>query len=311
MQYTAADTTDSHVPPHTWPTPCDILSESRSGSRTFKVEAVTVSSQKLFHEVKPIVSHVLYEYLKYKKTFLNYHVSFPFNEAICAGSISRYSDNLLEDIQLRIAAMIKWIEDNCQIIANEEALAMEDRRSDDSELSRLFQHTISFLMRKDANYVLVSDETYYSKLIHAHPVIPTEVFVKLFNEECYRDLLHFMFDCHICGASLTEQIIVGEYEKFEAGENNRLGEIVEYVRINPLSFSSVLSASIILASEKGDSEMLVNALTDLLESSFTIVADEFFQSQEWRNLVVMLTLPVKGYKVVKKCLLEAKQRLLP
>ena len=108
---------------------------------------------------------------------------------------------------------------------------------------------------------------------------------------------------------MTEQIIVGEYEKFETGEKNRFGEILEYVRINPLSFSSVLSASIILASEKGDSEMLVNALTDLLESSFTIVADEFFHSQEWRNLVVMLTLPAKGYKVVKKCILEAKQRL--
>lgn len=261
-------------------------------------------------KVKPIVSHVLNEYLKYKKTFLSYHVSFPFNEAICAGSITRYSDNLLEDIQLRMAAMIKWLEDNCQIVTNEEALAMEDKRSNDSELSRLFQHTISFLMRKDANYILVSDEPYYSRLIQALPVISTEVFVKLFNEECYSDLLHFMFDCHICGASLTEQIIVGEYEKFEAGENNRFGEIVEYVRINPLSFSNVLSASIILASEKGDSEMLVNALTDLLESSFTIVADEFFQSQEWRNLIVMLTLPIKGYEVVKKCLLEAKRRFL-
>ena len=39
---------DSLDPAHKWPTPCDILSESRSGSRTFNGEAVTVGSLKMF-----------------------------------------------------------------------------------------------------------------------------------------------------------------------------------------------------------------------------------------------------------------------
>lgn len=261
-------------------------------------------------KLKPIVSNVLYEYIKYKKTFLNYHISIPFYEAIRSENIYRYSEDISEDIQLRMQALIAWIEANCQIVSNEEALAMEETRSNDSELSRLFQHTISFLMRKDADYVLISDEAYYSRIIQTLPRISSEIFVKLFNEDSYKAFLNFMFDCHICGASLTEQIIIDEYKKLEVGGKNRFSEIIYNIKSNPISFQAVLSASISLASEKGDTEMLTNALTDLFESSFGILDHEFFKSQEWHSLMTMLSLPIKGYGVVKKCIENAKQKLL-
>ena len=261
-------------------------------------------------KIKPIVSNVLYEYIKYKKTFLNYHISFPFYEAIRFGSIYRFSEDVSEDIQLRMHALVAWIDANCQIVSNEEALAIEETRSNDSELSRLFQHTISFLMRKDANYVLISDETYYSRIIHSLPTISSEIFVKLFNEDSYKAFLNFMFDCHICGASLTEQIIIDEYKKLEAGGENRFTEVIDSIKSNPISFQAVLSASISLASEKEDTEILTNALTDLFESSFVILDHEFFKSQEWQNLITTLSFPIKGYDVVKKCVENAKRKLL-
>ena len=261
-------------------------------------------------KIKPIVSNVLYEYIKYKKTFLNYHISFPFYEAIRFGSIYRFSEDVSEDIQLRMHALVAWIDANCQIVSNEEALAIEETRSNDSELSRLFQHTISFLMRKDANYVLISDETYYSRIIHSLPTISSEIFVKLFNEDSYKAFLNFMFDCHIRGASLTEQIIIDEYKKLEAGGENRFTEVIDSIKSNPISFQAVLSASISLASEKEDTEILTNALTDLFESSFVILDHEFFKSQEWQNLITILSFPIKGYDVVKKCVENAKRKLL-
>ena len=261
-------------------------------------------------KIKPIVSNVLYEYIKYKKTFLIYHVSFPFQEAIRSGYIYRYSEDVSEDIQLRMHALVAWIEANCQIVSNEEALAIEETRANDSELSRLFQHTISFLMRKDANYVLISDETYYSRITQSLPAISSEIFVKLFNEDSYKAFLNFMFECHICGASLTEQIIVDEYKKLEAGGENRFTEVIDSIKSNPISFQVVLSASISLASEKEDTEILTNAVTDLFESSFLILDHEFFKSQEWQNLITTLSFPIKGYDVVKKCVENAKRKLL-
>mgnify|MGYP003303012059 FL=1 len=119
-----------------------------------------------------------------------------------------------------------------------------------------------------------------------------------------------MFDCHICGASLTERIIIDEYKKLEAGGENRFTEVIDSIKSNPISFQAVLSASISLASEKEDTEILTNALTDLFESSFVILDHEFFKSQEWHSLITMLSLPIKGYGVVKKCIENAKQKLL-
>lgn len=85
---------------------------------------------------------------------------------------------------------------------------------------------------------------------------------------------------------------------------------MDSIKSNPISFQAVLSASINLASEKEDTEMLTNALTDLFESSFVILDYEFFKSQEWQNLIILLSFPIKGYDVVKKCVENAKRKLL-
>jgi len=259
---------------------------------------------------KPIIPHFVYEYLKSKKTYLGYHVSFPFYEAVGQGRIKRFSNDVAEDIQLRMHALIEWIEANCVIVKNEEALAINDARNNDSELSVLFQHTISFLIRKDAHYVLISDEPYYSKQNVSIPTVSTEVFVRLFDAEQYNSLMNFMFRCNIMGSLLTKDIIIDEYNKFQAGQENKSAEIIECISGNPLQFQVVLDASMHLSKDAEKYEKIESYITNMFESCLRIMPEEFYSSQEWKNLIVMLSLPLKGYDIVKRCVLSARQKIL-
>ena len=259
---------------------------------------------------KPIIPHFVYEYLKSKKTYLGYHVSFPFYEAIGQGKIKRFSNNVAEDIQLRMQALIEWIEANCVIVKNEEALAINEARSNDSELSALFQHTVSFLIRKDAHYVLISDEPYYSKLKVSFPTMSTEVFVRLFDADQYNSLMNFMFRCDIMGSLLTKDIIIDEYNKLQAGQENKSAEIIECISGNPLQFQVVLDASMHLSKDAEKYEKIESYITNMFESCLRIMPEEFYSSQEWQHLMVLLSLPVKGYDIVKRCVLTSMQKVL-
>ena len=259
---------------------------------------------------KPIIPNFMYEYLKSKKSYLGCHISIPFYEAIGQGRIKRFSNNVAEDIQLRMQALIEWIEANCVIVKNEESLAINEARNNDSELSALFQHTVSFLIRKDAHYVLISDEPYYLKLKVPIPTMSTEVFVRLFDADQYNSLMNFMFRCNIMGSLLTKDIIIDEYSKLQSGQENKSAEIIECISGNPLQFQVVLDASVHLSKDAEKYENIENYITNMFESCLRIMPDEFYSSQEWQNLIVLLSLPVKGYDIVKRCVLAARQKVL-
>ena len=260
--------------------------------------------------IKPVLPNFVYEYIKSKRTYLEYHVSFPFHEAINWGKLKRFNDTVSEDVRLRMQALVEWIEEHCIIITNEEALAINDGRDNESEVLMLCKHTISFLMCKNPHYVLISDEPYYSKQRVPVPTMSTEVFVRLYNPDQYDSLLKFMFECNIMGPLLTKDIIVDEYNRLQAGQANRILEIIECIAGNPMQLMVVLDASVYLAANKEKHEFLESYITGLFQSCLRIMPQQFYLSQEWQGLIDLLSLPVKGYEVVKRCVLAARQKVL-
>ena len=57
-------------------------------------------------------------------------------------------------------------------------------------------------------------------------------------------------------------------------------------------------------------EKIESYITNMFESCLRIMPEEFYSSQEWKNLIVLLSLPLKGYDIVKRCVLSARQKIL-
>ena len=72
----------------------------------------------------------------------------------------------------------------------------------------------------------------------------------------------------------------------------------------------VLDASMHLSKDAEKYEKIESYITNMFESCLRIMPEEFYSSQEWQNLIVLLSLPVKGYDIVKRCVLAARQKVL-
>lgn len=115
---------------------------------------------------KMMVSNFLYEYIKSYQHRSFFYSSYDTHKTQVAGRIFRFSENLEEDLRLRYATLVKWMDDYCvkassQFLLNH-SLAMQEQ--DDAGM--MFNSTMTLLM-DDPSRVLVTEDWYHCKLLQS------------------------------------------------------------------------------------------------------------------------------------------------
>lgn len=96
------------------------------------------------------ISRYLYEFVKQTKKHVRKDMSLDFFEGVKSGHVKRFDVHVDADCEMRLQALIKWMDDNCDVDVTPEALAVS--KSSDSQMNALFSNTLVSLMNTN-NYL--------------------------------------------------------------------------------------------------------------------------------------------------------------
>lgn len=249
------------------------------------------------------ISKYLYEFVKQTKKHVRKDMSLDFFEGVKSGHVKRFDVHVDADCEMRLQALIKWMDDNCDVDVTPEALAVS--KSSDSQMNALFSNTLVSLM--NTNNYLVSDECMYGILLKGHiQMISTEAFIhRTENEQFARQYSEFLFECRFEGVRLGKDFIVTEYFKMERGEENRLHDVMQNGFRNPYMLINALNAGLIIAQYSLRVKLVKITLTHMFAMCLKNCNPEGFRSQEWQYIQNQLSNSAFCSRVVRECLNDA------
>lgn len=250
------------------------------------------------------ISSYLYEVIKRSQKYILHDIKYDMFEAITSGYLQRVNCDPSQDCIMRVQALTKWVEDNCDIEVMPEALAINSLK--ESKQIDLLANTVSCLMV--GNNCLVSDDKIYKTFFESRPtIITTEALLYLTEDKALAtQYSRFMMECKFLGTNIEDNEISAEYLKLEKGEDNYFQFIIENGRRNPYQLSYAIQAGVLVAKEASDLEFLqisfTNLFTTILEPIKTIV----LPSEYWQTIQHWLNQPYPNFMIIKSCLLKAK-----
>lgn len=252
---------------------------------------------------KFIISTSLYEYLvTCSKNTIRLTSSSIF-EAFKNPSMKRYDKYVDLDLHQRIPALVKWIEDSCEIVVPSQTLAMIERNTSNN-LGRITIDTLSLVL--GPNKLLISDDKVLAPMMKFMlPVITTETFMKVFADngayERYRD---FLMDCNYMGIEIKTDRIVSEYVKMESGSNNKFTYIVQNAAYNPFLTTEEVRGCVEIAGVAKNKQQANIMITNMMVSMIKSYDGEVKNSIVSKTLAY-LSFNYPNFASVKQCLLDA------
>lgn len=252
---------------------------------------------------KFIVSTSLYEYLvTCSKNTVRLNSS-SIVEAFKNPSMKRYDKYINLDLQQRIPALVKWIEDCCEIVVPDQTLAMTDRNTSNN-LSRITTDTLSLVIGE--NKVLITDDRVLAPMMnYMLPMITTETYIKVFagtgTYDRYRD---FLMDCNYMGIEIKVDRIVSEYVKMESASNNIFTYIVQNAAHNPYLTMDEVRGCVEIARVAKNKQLANMMITNMMVSMIKSYDGEVKNSIV-SKILAYLSFNYRNFASVKQCLLDA------
>lgn len=249
------------------------------------------------------VSKYLYEFVKQTERQVRWDVSLDFFEGIKSGHIKRFDERLDVDCEIRLQALIEWMDDNCDVEVVTDALAVN--KAGESQMNALFSNTM--LSLKDTNNYLISDEGIYDSLFKGQlQIISTEAFVyRTEDEQLGRRYSEFLFECRFEGVCLEKDFIVTEYFKMENGKENRFSDVMLNGGRNLYLLVDLIDAGLVIAQSSLAVSLVKITLTNMFTMCLKNYHPSYFQSQEWQCIQMQLNHQSFCQRVVKECLNDA------
>ena len=248
------------------------------------------------------ITTILHEYIKSVDKLSIRFIDSGFVEAINAGNLIRYSEYVDLDIKERLHKIDEWINNYCNDIVADKALALFSQ-DDVSPLRQLLLGSMSMLLQP--NCYFVTDDRKISALLPNTNIITSETFVRLFNDSRISSAYsEFLLENNFLGVNLTKEYIINEYLKMKHHEENNMVKIMQNMQENPLLFSQAVTACIELATKEIDLNTLKISFTDI----FTMCLKGFDKTVRNRMLqlaVNSLSFSFDCMQFTKRCLLDA------
>ncbi|BEG99002.1 hypothetical protein [Bacteroides sedimenti] len=249
------------------------------------------------------VSKYLYEFVKQTKRHARRDMNLDFFDGIKSGHVKRFNEYVDVDCEMRLEALIEWIDHSCDIEVTTDALAIS--KANESQMNALFSNTIVSLMNTD-NY-LVSDESIYDRLLGNIQMISTEAFIHLKEDKQLAKLYsEFLFECRFEGVYIESDFIINEYFKMEKGEENKFHDVIQNGYRNPYMLINTINAGLKIAQLSLDISLVRITLTNMFAMILKNYNDISFNTEEWQNIDIQLNRPFFNFKLVRECLNDAK-----
>ena len=218
-----------------------------------------------------------------------------FYEAIRSNRIIRFSELADIDAKAHINNLLQWIDDNCQDVIPEESLILDQKEKG------IYSHMVlfsAFSLLINPNHYLVSDDKKISTLLKHARVITTETYVRLFNDETTSAAYsEFLFDNKFYGVQLEALYIVNEFKKLINEKENKIAEIINNVKINPLMLETCMSAYMQLLTDIEEKDLAILNTTFVDIFKYTLLS---FNQESRENLIHQIFELLDGYQFTNK-----------
>lgn len=255
------------------------------------------------YHTKFILPKYTYEYLKrYQKT-VKYNINSGYYEAYKSGNIELYSKSYDTDMELRIQALITWIDANCSLVVDENTLAVADGDKDDHQL--LFSNTMTQIL-KPKNFLL-TDDCNMRNFVNHIPLLSTESYMYLKEPETVaKKFTEFLIDCNFMGLNINRNFIFNEYLKLEQGKENKWLSLTINAERNPSMFIEAINAGLLIVKSSLNYSLMTMSLTNLLAMSITRMSSQIVDIL-WKQMELYTGKSSPNLQVLKECFKDARK----
>lgn len=145
---------------------------------------------------------------------------------------------------------------------------------------------IECLPKPNQARVLLCDDNYPFLFFHGQiPTVTAEMYVyDVEGNDIGQRFSIFLCRNHCIGACLPYKHVVENYMLLEEGKESIFADIVESFKTSFDVNDAVISCRFILLQHK-DHELCLKSIRELLDAVFTPVSNEFFNSEDWTQLL--------------------------
>lgn len=250
-----------------------------------------------------MVTTSLYEYLVACSKNIIRLTSSSICDAFRNPSLKRYDKYIDLDLQQRIPALVKWIEDSCEIVVPDITLAMTERNLG-NEQGRIITDTLSLLLA--GNRILVSEDRALVKMMnYTAPIVTTETYIRLRTPVRVKlQYSEFLMDCNYMGIEITADKIVSEYVKMESGADNKFTYVIQNAAYNPYLTTEEVKGCVEIARVAKNKQQANIMITNMMVSMIKSL-DVKVKSSVVSKTLAYLSFNYPNFADVKQCLRDA------
>ncbi len=255
------------------------------------------------YQDKFIVGTSLYEYLvACSKNTIRLTSSSIF-EAFKNPLLKRYDKYVDLDLQQRIPALVKWIEDSCEIVVPDKTLAMTGRNIS-NELGRITTDALSLMLEE--NRVFLSDDRTLIKMMnYSVPIVTTETYMRLRTQVRVKaQYSEFLMNCNYMGIEISADKISSEYFKMESGADNKFSYIIQNAAYNPYLTTEEVKGCVEIARAAKNAQQANIMITYMMVSMIKSL-DVKVKSSVVSKTLAYLSFNYPNFADVKQCLRDA------
>lgn len=231
------------------------------------------------------LSSLIVEIIKSYRKNLHVIASYSLYEAMKHGHLHHFDNQYNKDMDLRIDALEKWIENHCVVLSDVEVLKVSE--SDHNVFSQLFKNVyISLIGENKKDNVLISEDMAVEKAFHLPlPIITTETYIyDMLGIEIGRKFSIFLCENDCLGANLPYQYIYDQFFLMEEKEKNKMQNIIDFRNVS-MDVNNLLTACHDILRDAYNNALAQITVKTLLENYFSWADTSFFKSGEWSQMI--------------------------
>lgn len=209
-----------------------------------------------------IIANTTYDFIQRSSKNCSRIANRGYNEALRGTALYRCKDYNDLDLGIRLARLLRWIDENCDKEISEGSLSFDG--IEDKTINRnLLKNTLTLLTTSDR--CLISDDLIIEKTLIPHfRVVTTETYMRRVNGAEADSFVTFLAECNYIGVFLSRDYIINEYEKMEKGQENKMTYITKNAGYNQTIGTSVLQACFRIATISKDNNLARFTITNLM-----------------------------------------------
>lgn len=251
---------------------------------------------------KFILPKYTYEYIRcYQKT-AKYNISSDYYEAYNSGNLITKDKSYDIDIATRLADMLKWIKNNCEVKADENALAFSSGNESINQM--LLSNLFPLLMHP--NTILISDDSNMQNIAKIGMISTESYMYMVENNNDAASFTDYLVGCKYYGLNIDKDYIYNEFVKVEHGQPNKWVDISLNAERNPLMFSQAIDAGIMIANNTINLSLAKISLTNLYVMCFNSMTLDLLNNM-WEIAMKYPSLNLYSLQFIKKCLIDARK----